>query len=74
MVVRVWPVSTLVAVTVAFGITAPEGSLTVPVKAPVPGVWAISDGTLSKEVKKSRRKTFLNLMTHSSVLVVSADV
>jgi hypothetical protein len=59
---------------VAFGITAPDGSFTVPVRAPVPGVWAISDGTLSKEVKKSRRKMFLKLMTHSSVRAVFAQV
>ena len=43
MVVRACPVSTLVRVTVALGMTAPEGSFTVPVKAPVPGVWALSE-------------------------------
>jgi hypothetical protein len=37
-------VSVLTNVTVAPGITAPEGSVTVPVSAPVPADWADSDG------------------------------
>src|SRR5205085_10895688 len=45
VVVRTAPVSTLVAVTVAFGTTAPEGSLTVPASAPVEDVWAIKGDT-----------------------------
>jgi hypothetical protein len=37
---RACPVATLVTVTVAFGTTAPEESLTVPVNAPVEDDWA----------------------------------
>src|SRR5690349_19630936 len=45
--VRVWLVSRLVSVTVALGITAPEGSVSVPVSAPVPADWAMMGGANS---------------------------
>ena|SRR5438067_6428893 len=43
----VTPVSTLMAVTFAFGMTAPEGSVTVPFTLPVM-VWAFNAVTLHK--------------------------
>ena len=46
VVVRVCPVPILVAVTVAFGTTAPEESFTVPVNAPVAAVWLNKGGAI----------------------------
>src|SRR5690242_10136148 len=54
--VRAWAVSRLVAVTVAFGTTAPEGSVTVPVSDPVEAVWPIRDGTDSTNPIRTIRK------------------
>jgi hypothetical protein len=46
-------VATFVAVTVAFGTTAPEESFKVPVSAPVAAVWANEAGTMMNEQKSN---------------------
>jgi hypothetical protein len=48
MVVRACPVSVLVRVTVTFGTAAADGSVTVPAKAPVLGVWAEIEAIVKK--------------------------
>src|SRR5207247_9459393 len=54
-----WPVSTLVVVTMTPGRTAPEESMTVPVRAPVPAVWAMRDGTEIMNRTKQRLNNVL---------------
>src|SRR5437016_4151569 len=59
MTLRVWPVSTLVVVTMTPGRTAPEESMTVPVRAPVLAVWAMRDGT--NVMNSAMRRKFLTI-------------
>jgi hypothetical protein len=54
VVVRTWPVSALVTVTVTFGTTAPLASVTVPVSAPVEVDCATSDGANPKNTSKTK--------------------
>jgi hypothetical protein len=54
VVSRDWPVPMLVAVTVAPEITAPEGSVTVPVSAPVLPVWPNAE---EPEMRSATRQT-----------------
>jgi hypothetical protein len=50
----------LVTVTVAFGTTAPEESRSVPVNAPVAGVWLKSDGANISEQKTNAKQVTTN--------------
>jgi len=58
-----------VAVTVTFGTTAPEESLTVPVKALVEDDWPNSDGPSAKDSKTIARHPIVNTHpTHEPVI------
>jgi hypothetical protein len=69
--VRVWLVSVLVTVTLAFGTTDPVGSVTVPVSAPVPADWASSaDVRLIKLADSSKAPLRENHDNFMDVIVV----
>jgi hypothetical protein len=58
-------VSVLVSVTVTLGTTAPDGSVMVPVRAPVPADCAISDGAeamVTSTSKKSKIRVAENIL------------
>jgi hypothetical protein len=65
VVTRLWPLPALVAVTLAPAIAAPEESVTVPAKAPVPAVWAdINTGERSKARTTKTAHAIRILMDH----------
>ena len=57
VVLRVCPVSRLVAVTVAPAITAPEASVTVPASAPVEALWAKAGETRMHSASRQTSRT-----------------
>ena len=61
--VRTWPVVIDVAVTVTFGMEAPEGSFTTPARPEVPADCARSDGAAT-----SNNEAIVNNCTHFRLL------
>src|ERR1017187_507581 len=64
--VRVAPLAELTAVTVTFGITAPEESVTVPVSAPVEAVCAIRDGADSTRTATTTKHANFKIFLYNS--------
>jgi hypothetical protein len=70
-VVRTDPVSALVNVTVTFGMTAPDGSVTVPLTAPVEAVCASKAGRQTKSSAKITKEILLVLINLSPIVELS---
>src|SRR5208337_197267 len=80
VVLRTWPLSILVAVTVTFATKDPDGSVTLPVNAPIAAVCASRDGVKATNRKAKRtpgkttlcwlREIFLNIVHLTPNLIV----
>ena len=67
-------VAVLVATTVALGIAAPVESVTVPVMAPAPAVWALSNaGRARGSVTANRRSALESLLARPARRMLSLD-